>query len=231
MSDEIVEAPLGGLFTPENSGIFDEVDSIIERSLAVGDPLIALEYAQNLQKGNLVRGLAIAKLMYKMKQNWNLFEVAGVGDTFENLVQSMNGYAPATVEKYVRMWESIFANDSLSDELKNQLSGRPIRDLLLLTAAAREGSLSDEDWDKVKIAGDTSRVREIIRGARGEQTSSKNSLTLLVQVREGVVPRGTVSVSLNGNRRTVCSLDLDSTDEVIRNANARIIQRSGMIEV
>jgi len=223
-------APVAGLLSGANVDIFNEVDTILERSLAVGDPLIALEYAHGLQKESLVKGLAISKLMYKLKQNWSFFEVAGVGDTFENIVEA-NGYKPSTLEKYIRMWESIFENPVLSEDLKNKLSGRPIRDLLLLTAAAREGSLSDADWEHVTVAGDGYKVREIVRKARGQVTSSASALIPKVQWRnEGALPVGALYFYSKDELKVFGKLELNSEDEDVKKMVERTINRLGIKE-
>lgn len=231
MTFDMTVAPMAGILEDKDSEVFDYIDTLIERSIAVGDPLIALEYVQRLQKETLVKGLAIAKVMFKMRQNWSFFEVAGVGDTFENLVEATNGYAPATVEKYVRMWESIFENDKLSPEIKNRLSGRPIRDLLLLTAAAREGSLSDADWDKVLVAGDSHDVRNIVRKARGEVTSSKNAVLPILQIHDnGAAPIGTVYGYDNGVKKEAGNLNVGSADLFVQKIIARLVNGAHMKE-
>lgn len=224
MPNDLIEVPLAGFLKDSDKGIFQTVDDVVSRSLATGDPLIALEFARSMQREGLLRGLAIAKLMYKIKQNWNLFEVAGVGDTFESIVQTQNGYAPETVEKYIRMWEGIFENPHIDEELKHQLSGRPIGDLLLLTAAAREGSLSESDWEKVSVAPDSHSVRAIVRKARGEVTSSKTAVIPQIQMRpDGTFPRGALYVYENGTPVLFGSIDVDTTSEAAKKAIARII--------
>lgn len=230
--NDLVHAPMAGLLKGQDNAIFNQVDDVIQRALTTGDPLIALEFASKLQRDGLLKGLGIAKLMFKLKQNWQLFEVAGIGDSFESMVESQNGYAPATVEKYIRMWESIFENPEMPDDIKNQLSGRPIGDLLLLTAASREGSLSSRDWDEVTVASDTSKVKEIIRRARGEVTSSKSALTIMIQMRpDGIQPRGTITVSSDGERCVLGALLLDLPEDSAQKAIARIIQRSNIMEI
>jgi len=231
MSDELMNAPMAGLLQTANAQIFEDVDDILQRSLAIGDPLIAIEYAQGLQKESLIKGLAIAKLMYKLKSSWNLFEVAGIEETFESMVECYNGYKPATLEKYIRMWGNIFENPDLSPDLKNQLSGRPVGDLLLLSAAARDGSLTSEDWEKVTIAPDSGGVRDIVRKARGDVTSSKNALIPKLQTREGQSPRGTLFFYYGEQKYEFGMLDIDNKDEAVLNMIGRFINRLGIGEV
>jgi len=229
--NELTMAPLGGLLNDENSSIFRDVDDVFARSLAIGDPLIALDYIRDLQKSSLLKGLAIAKLLYRIKQSWNLYEVAGVGDSFENLVAANNGYAPATQEKYIRMWESIFENGGVDEDTKNKLSGRPIGDLLLMTAAIREGSLSDDDLERLTVAEDTNKVRDIIRKARGDVTSSRSALLPNLMIRpDGVLPVGTLYFYSDGELKTFGSLDVGSDDEDVNKMIARLVNRLSVRE-
>ncbi len=230
---EMLDTPMAGLLRSAEGQLFDEVDTIIERSVTAGDPIIALEYARGWQREGLLKGLAVAKMMYKLRQNWALFESAGVGDTFDNMVETYNGYAPATVAKYIRMWESIFENPQLDMELKHKLSGRPIKDLLLLSAAAQEGSLDEAAWRKVTVADGNSAVREIVRTARGEVTSSKNATTIMIQMRDGGrYPRGTIFVSKSGLAPEIIgSLDVDAISELAKAGVSTVINRTRMLEV
>ena len=226
----MLEVPMAGLLKSADGQVFSEVDDIIARSLSIGDPMIALEYTRRLQREGLLKGLAVAKMMYKLQQHWALFEKAGVGDTFDNMVETYNGYAPATVAKYIRMWESIFENPHLDEELKNKLSGRPIKDLLLLSAAAQEGSLSGEDWDRVTIAPNTQGVREVVRRARGEVTSSGNAISFSVSSRQdGRYPPGTIVAYRNGESCVLASF-VEDDSQLYKEAKAKLINRAGMME-
>jgi hypothetical protein len=195
-------------------GYFDNVDDIVGRSIAAGDPLIALEYVQGIQRDWFIKGLAVAKLLYRMKQAWDLFRAAGVDDDFENVVETTTGYKPATVNKYVNMWESIFVNDDLPEEIKTKLAGKPIETLLLLTAAAREGSLEYEDWERVAQSSDAKEVRSIVRERRGDQTSSRSAkLPSLFYRDTGTRARGTLIISVDGEQKVIGFLQLDSGDK------------------
>jgi hypothetical protein len=211
----------------EDLSLFSTVDDIISRSITAGDPMIALEYIQKLQRDGLIRGLAIAKLMFRLKQSWDLFRVAGVGDEFENVIETTLGYKPATATKYVRMWESVFENPDLSEDLKKELAGRPIQDLLLLTAAAREGSLDTEDWERIAKSSDS--VRDIVREKRGDVTSSKSAVKGVIVMRTGSMARGTIYIP--GDERKVAGyLNLDTGDPDIDKLNERIINAAHLFE-
>lgn len=215
-----------------NLEIFNTADDVLSRAFTIGDPLIALEYVAGLQKEELAKGLAIAKIMYKLKEGWDIFKTAGIDDSFEALTQSRNGYKPSTIDKYTRMWESIFENEFIDPEIKEKLAGRPIKDLLLLTAAAREMQLSKEDWRDVVVAEDTAKVRSIIHKVRGDQTSSKNAITFQLYRNDTTqYPRDTLIMSKGDKRMVVGKLYLSLNDEDAQKAIARIINAVNILEI
>jgi hypothetical protein len=211
---------------------FNTVDDVVGRSIAAGDPLIALEYIQGLQRDWLIKGLATAKLLYRMKQAWDLFRAAGIDDDFENVVEATTGYKPATVNKYINMWDSIFENDDLTEEIKTQLAGKPIETLLLLTAAAREGSLDQSDWDHIAQSSDIKDVRSRIREKRGEQTSSRMAkLPSLFYRDTGGRVRGTLIITVDGDQKVVGFLNMDTGDDDVDQYIQKMINSLHIFEV
>ena len=86
-----------------------DVDTIIVRAVAAGDPLIACNYGLNLKRSAAVKGLALAKLLHGMRSNWEMFQAAGIDEEFEDFVQANMDVVPQTARKYSDMWRSIFA--------------------------------------------------------------------------------------------------------------------------
>jgi hypothetical protein len=209
--------------------IIQNIDEAVNRSIAAGDPLIALEYGRSLQLEGQVRGLALAKMLYKMKKNWAIFVSAGVEDDFETVVYSVNGYKPGTIDKYVRLWENVFENATLEEELKNRLAALPIGQLLLLSAAASDGDLSRADWDKVTVASNKEEVRDIVREARGERTSSGTAVSLKLYDRDGGQhPRGTL-VAYQGDESIVVGyLTMDDESLLFDKAKSRLVNGAGI---
>jgi hypothetical protein len=216
---------------PKDLGMFDEVDQIIGKSVAAGDPLIALDYGKDLIGSAMMRGLALAKLFYKLRENWGLFEAAGVDDTLKNMAYIHTGRSPETVEKYIRMWEAVFENEDIPDDIKKRLMGRQIGDLLLITALAREGA-DRKTFEQIANAADSNEIRAIIKTERGERTSAKNAVYITLERREnGQTPAGTL-IAVNGSKRIPFgSLDLDIDEKVVQQAITRLIQAAGIKEI
>lgn len=207
-----------------------EVDDVIVQSVTAGDPLIACNYGNRLRDQAAVRGLALAKLLYEMKQNWSFYVAAGTDDDFENVIEANMGIVPQTTRKYSEMWQSIFASDYVSPEIKQKLQTKPIQELLLLTSAVAEGSLSDDELETIAVS-DKSKTREIVRKARGQQTSSKAALYGAIQMTDGKYPRGTLLATKDGVTEIVGYLNLDLPEESHgHQLIARIRNSSGLME-
>lgn len=205
-----------------------EVDEIIVRSVASGDPLIAAEYGLSLTRAAAMKGLALAKLLYGIRTNWELFQAAGVEDEFENFAEAHIGVSPQTARKYSDMWRSIFESEFVADEIKEQLRSKPIKELLLITAAVEEGSFTDEELRTVVVA-DESKIRDMVAVARGKQSTSSNAIKILLQVRDGKHPRGTLISSYQGSTEVIGFLKMD-LEGPAQKAIARIINSAHLIE-
>lgn len=207
-----------------------EVDAIIVRSVTAGDPLIACEYGNAIRSQAAIRGLALAKLLYEMEKNWEFYVAAGIEDEFEIFIEVQMGISQQTTRKYTTMWRNIFASDFVSPEIKQKLQSKPIQELLLLTSAVEEGSLTDEELETIAVS-DRHRTREIIKQARGEQTSSRTAVVGSIQMRDGRYPRGTIIATREGESETVGFLNLDLDNN---SAGAKLVARirnaSGLVE-
>lgn len=211
--------------------MFDEVDSIIASAVTAGDPLVALEYGKDLVGSALMRGLALAKLLYRLRENWEIFKAAGTDDSLEDMAYAHIGRSPETVTKYIRMWESVFENDDIPENVKKQLMGRSMPELLLITALAREGT-TPETLEEIAHAPDRDAIRDIIKRERGGATSSKNSVYITIEMREGATkPKGTLTAVFGKERTIFGTLDVDSADEFVQKAINRILNSAHIKEL
>lgn len=209
---------------------FDEVDNVIEVSIIMGEPDKAFEYGLSLKRSAAVKSYVLAKLLWKLKTNWETF---GIDGDFEDVVFERIGTPSQTTKKYVRMWENIFANDEIPDATKKILMGRPIRDTLLLTAAAKEGMTPDE-LRRAALLPDQNAIREAIAEARGEQTSSSTALRIFLVTRKdrNDYPSGTLLAKRGneGEYKPIGVLNIDDPDLDVSQAVARLTS-VGVIEL
>jgi hypothetical protein len=209
--------------------VFDTVDTIIEQSVTAGDPVPAMSFASELIRSGQIRGLALAKLFYGIKSRWELFQSAGIDDNFEDFTCVHTGYSNQTVKKYTRMWENIFENKDIGADIKSKLMGKDIKQLLLLSAVAGEG---DVDMGALADTDDEPALRDKIKEAKGERTSSSSAIRIFLQVRDsGNFPVGCLFIRKGGETTVIGSLDVGSGNEDSEKAINRILNAAGVVEV
>jgi hypothetical protein len=212
------------LITPAESEIFLDVDKAVSDSLLQADPQPALAFGRRLRREGQLKGLALAKLLAKLDQNWEMFKRTGIEEDVETIVEVEMGITPQTTRKYVRLWEDLFENADITESIKDRLYGKSIKSLLLLTAAARDGD--DLDWEAVASATNGAEIRDIVRGVRGPATSSETSI-LLTMDRDGTIyaRRGS-----DAERHMVGRLLIgEMNNQIIERAITRIIERAGVL--
>lgn len=179
---------------PVQSRDMVEIDTILDRAITAGDPLIAAEYGNQLSNAIRLKGVALAKLFYGLRNNWALFRASGIEEDFADFIDAHMTASGATAEKYANMYEAVFVNPQVPEQLKGQLAAKPMESLLLLTAAVREGSFDQDDLEDVIIL-DKNGIRQKVREARGNVTSSRRAIhARLVQRDHSVYPKGTLVV-------------------------------------
>lgn len=186
--------PPNEMALPVNSRDMVEVDIILDRAITAGNPLIATEYGNQLTNSMRLKGVALAKLFFGLKNNWVLFQAAGIEEEFPLFVEANMTVRGRTADKYADMYGEVLANESIPLEIRDQLKLKPIQTLLLLTAAVREGNLDSDDLEAV-IVLDHSAVHELVRKARGEATNSSTAVyARLITQQDSSYPRGSIVV-------------------------------------
>jgi hypothetical protein len=205
-----------------NSRDVIDVDTILDRAITAGDPLIAAEFGNQLSNTITLKGIALAKLFFGLRNNWALFRASGIEEDFGDFIDAHMQVSGQTAEKYANMYEAVFINPQIPQELKGQLAHKPIQSLLLLTAAVREGSLDSEDLEDVVVL-DHNGIRAKVREARGDVTSSRSAIyARLVQRESAAYPKGTIVVfSGEGNSEAIGYLKLEPNTE----AGQRYLER------
>jgi len=201
----------------------NEVDRVIAQSILQADPTYAFDFGRMVWKDGHLKGLALAKFLAKLNQQWYQFGAGDVQERFEDAVTAEIGISAQTVRKYSSMWENLFENDEIPEETKKLLYGKPIKSLLLLTAVARDGELID--WHDVGEASTGNEIRDLVRAVRGEQTSSSSALRIVLD------RQGRLKVQKGMGESTVIgtiNLELLS-DPDLKKAVMRIVDRAGII--
>ena len=125
------------------------------------------------------------------------------------------------------MWGAIFANPTISEDVKLELQGKSIKSLLLLTSAAREGEIDQGTWEKVGDTTTSSEVRSIVRDIRGERTSSKQAIILELNMKSGML------FARKGDQTEVVgvlNVTLRDGSDIIESAITRIVNNCNIME-
>jgi hypothetical protein len=230
MTDELVEIgngmDLAPLLGEREKTALDGIDTLIQSSIIQGDPSEIFSFGRGLWKAGHMNSLMLAKLLSKASQQWQMFQMGDNTDRFEDAVQAEIGISPQTTRKYSQLWDNVFDNENIPIKVRLALYGMPIKSLLLLTGAARDGD--QLDWEKVAAASNGSEIRDMVREVRGERTSSKTS-TRIKMDRFGqltVLPKGG---SPYGTKIGTLDVNLAEKDPEVKRAITRIVERSGIL--
>lgn len=162
--------------------ILQEVDRIIDRAVETGDPAPALAAGLTLIKASSLAGLGLVKLIYKLKLNWQYFDMS---DGFEDYIQQVWGLAAVTTSRYVRIWE-MFDGGEVPPRLVDDLQQRPLKDLVAISTAVASGyNINEDEWEELATAPDNSTVLAKIRDIKGVEPKG-NSIILRLE-RDGTI--------------------------------------------
>jgi hypothetical protein len=205
--------------------VFHQIDEQVEKSLITGNVLSILRFGHGLRRTMQVQGIAMAKLLSMVEKNWSLYTQAGVDEDFYAVIYAELGYAHETVKKYIGVWRDVMENESVPEEVKQKiLKGMPIQTLLLLPAAAKEGSLN---WNDIADAATHAEVVEAVRKARGQQTSSKTRIVITMNGTTGALQAKREGEKPYNIGHLAVPYESDTAEEAIE----RILKQSGITEV
>jgi len=226
MSDELLNDNDDIYLTYGDKIVFKEVDNIVAEAVEQGDPEIIMRFGRSLRKDARVRGVALAKLIWSVKDNWKKFQDAGIEDDLFSVLEGEMGVPPSTASAYIRIWEAVFANPEIPDATKELLLAKPIGTLKLLPALTTEGD--EVDWDEIVQAHSKEDVRQIVKRIRGEATSSKTALFIKLDIRTGQLSakRGDMPFVNFG----IINLELAKENDTVKSAIDRIIRDSRVME-
>ena len=197
-----------------------DVDLVVEDALKHRDPEIAFTYGQKLNETGQAVWVAVAHLVYKMKQHWK--KEFPSDDEFTTVASARWNKSPETIRRYLEIWEWIFERQSHPDIRSDRLLSQPMAGLWYVKAAAKEGQLVDADWEEISRAPDVASLREIGRRVRGEVGRAKDALKLAME------EDGTIKARKAGAYKTVGFLNLGSEDPVVIAAIEAIERRAGI---
>lgn len=160
--------------------ILGRVDEVVKEAIASQNAMMIFGFGVALRKAAQSSGLGLAKLLCDGRDNWNSFRS---DDDFATVAKYEMGISDDTYNKYTRVWDHVVNSSYLLEhsDMRDAIMGKPIRGLILLTAAARENELEEEHWEIIAKAPNVDAIRDVVSNVRGWKTSSHGRLTLMLQ--------------------------------------------------
>lgn len=205
----------------EDDWVFHKIDEVLAESLEKHSALIALNVGRQLREISRVSGLALAKLLYGMKINWENY--TDINDNFEDVVISYIDIHKDNVLRYANVW-ALFAEKLIPEGLVDEIQDRNIKDLIPVGLAITQGyEIDQEAWEKIAAAPDYNTVLRTVRKDVKNKPPRKGSLQLYLD------RTGTIWAFQDDERKFVGSLEVTDEDEVVQKAINRILNGSGVI--
>ena len=200
-----------------------EVEAVLEQSIAAGNPLIASEYGNQISRTVVAKGVALAGLLHGLRSNWKLFQLAGIEEEWGDFINAHMHISSRVAEKYADMFEQVLDNGNIPIDLRERLAEKPIKELLLLTAAVREGDLTNSDLEDVVVLN-YGGIRDRVRERRGDATNSHTRVyARLVRRQESKWPLGSLVVFSGDESEAIGHIKIEPNTEAGKKFLARMI--------
>lgn len=200
--------------------LLDRVDTVIEAAVKEKDISSIVNLSKTVQRTGHACALAQAKLLFTWKKVFDEFDI---GEDFVDFVSAEVGLSIQTVVKYTKVWEFIFANEDVPDNLKQRLLNQPMQTLILVAPAAQDDDLEAEDWLAIANAPDRATVNDLIREKRGDRSSSGLRLKIIWK------RTGELVALKNEELINFGFLSPDVLDPVAKQAIERVIRTAGIV--
>jgi len=206
----------------DDDWVFNKIDEVIAESIEKHSALIALRVGTQLREISRVSGLALAKLIYGMRENWETYD--DVNDDFEDTVISFIDIHKDNISRYANVW-ALFDKKLVPEELRETIQDKNIKDLIPVGLAISQGyEIEQEEWEAIAEAHDLTGVAKVLREDVKNKPPRKGSLQLYMD------RDGTIWAFQNEERFFVGTLVVADKQDAVQKAINRIINGSGIIK-
>ena len=154
--------------TDKGMVLIDKVDDMITQALTTGNPLSILEFGAQLRQARHISGLALAKLLFRLREVWDHFDT---DDKLRDVAYEHIGVSGYTYQRYIDCWQYVAMD-------RHELWNKPIGGLLLCIAAAKEDQLGAKHWKQIEKAPNKATIRDVIKEVRGTTGGGVNALRI-----------------------------------------------------
>jgi hypothetical protein len=163
-----------------------------------------------------------------------MLRAGGMEDDMLTMVDVHMGVPSSTAKKYINMWEKIFDNPGVPDDIKEIMGGKPIGELLLLAPAIGEGSLTGKDLRGAALATSKDEIRGYIKKVRGIQTSAGSAIVICLNMRDKSSMAAGTLYAKQGDKREIIDFQAyaeGTASDLVQKAITRIINAIGVQEI
>jgi hypothetical protein len=204
---------------PLELGLLSQIDTIISQAISEENVSVALEAAKKSLSLTRISGLALAKLLYKIKINWSKFYI---DDDYLDYMHNELGLIGITITRYCRVWE-MFESHIIPSELEEKMLSKPMRDLVAVSnTVTQEYDIDDKTWDALANSPDSSTLNETLRTLKNVEPRSN---ALLIRIKRN----GDITAYKDGGQFFCGYLELESDEPAVKAAIDRILSASGIL--
>jgi len=204
----------------DDTYILNRVEEVVRESIERKDVYHALDFGKGLIQISQLSGIALAKLFYLLRENWDVFEI---GDNFKDVAYSYVGRDRATVDRYIRVWE-MYEKKLIPDQFVEDIRQKNIKDQIYIASMTAQGYEPEEnDWQDIVDAPDYTSVSVKVREITGKEPRPNALLIYLTS-------DGTLQAEQEGHIEFVGYLNIEEGGDIAQKAIQRLLKSAGVLE-
>ena len=220
MSDLMEVNGLDQSLSVDDTEILIRIETIIQESIERKDAFYALDFGKEFIKISQLSGIALAKLFYRLRENWDLFEVE---DEFDSVAYAYVGMHKSTIDKYIRVWE-MYEHKIIPEDLESEIRQKNIKDQIYIATLPAQGHEPTlEEWQEIADAPDYNSVASVVREIKG-QKPRKSALLIFIN------SDGTLMAQQEDEMQFVGYLNVDDAGDIAEKAIQRLLRAAGVLE-
>ena len=182
---------------------------------------LVIGWAEDMIAVGQVAWMSMAHLVYETNKRWEEF---GIDDDFSTFMGFHLNRSPQTINRMFEIWRFVFEVPKHSKQRFNMLLSKPPSGLWQIKQCAKEGLLTEDDWQDIELAPNKDALSEVRKRVRGIRGRGKDALKVMMEA------DGTLKARRKGRYENVGFLNVNMVNEspIIQQAIERIINSSGI---
>jgi hypothetical protein len=204
--------------------ILKRVEELITQAIINKDVIAALNVPKQIIMVQKVAGLGLAKSIYMIKQNWEVFEL---DESFDEYAMDWFGTHKATIVRYERVWRTLHSEqaEDIPEKFKEKLQSLNLSSQVVVANIIEQGyELEEDEWKELSEQPDYHSINRTAREIKGKEPRAQS---LQIWIEED----GTIKCSKGGATYYVGWLDAANDNVIVQQAIERIKKHTGVMEI